>query len=447
MAVESNGNEEQPINEFEKMDRLIEYILENHQSEVLSKELTREDLIEGAYKGIFDQLDQYSSFYNAEEFKSFEKNTSGEYGGIGAVITLGDESIEIISPLDDSPAQKAGLKAKDTIVEVNGESIRDFSLEAAVNKITGEIGTDVTLKIKRDGKYFDKKLTRGLIEIESVSYEMKEDTIGYMRIKQFQADTTKEVLTALSDLKEKGATELIIDLRNNPGGYLSDVLRVSDLFIDPEKPIMHVDYKNADDKSFYTSMEDLFEGKIAVLINEGSASAAEILASAIKENNEGVLIGQKTFGKGTVQSVKTVDDNAVKLTIAEYLTANKNKINGIGVEPDFIVDDSMVNQVKENLEHLAPMTEDRNIYLEQSSVNVYGLQQRLNILGYDLEEDGIFGLKTLEALNAFQSDYNLEHQKYISPELKESLTKILESEATKEKDSVLEKAITYLLEQ
>lgn len=432
------------VTEFEEMENLVDYILENYQSSVLDHEITKEELIDGAYKGIFEKLDKHSNFYTEEEYKHFEKSANGEYSGIGAVITKGEEAIEIVTPLDNSPAKKAGLMPKDQIIEVNGENIQKMSIEEAVTLITGEEGTKVKLKIKRNGKFLDKEITRAIIEMDPVEVEVKDNSIGYIRIKRFQRNVDDDILEALEELKSKNVTKLIIDLRNNPGGYLSEALKVSDIFIDSEKAIMHIDYKKGDDISHFTKKEDYFKGPIAVLVNSGSASASEILASAIKQNEEGIVIGEKTYGKGTVQKIKRKNEERMKFTIAEYLTANKSKINDVGLEPNILVKEGLSSGDIDKYEHLAPMTENRDIYYEQSSVNVYGLQQRFNLLGYNLDEDGIFGPSTLKAVKKFQINNGLKVQGKLTLNLKNKLNTIIENKMKNKEDLILNKAIEYL---
>ncbi|MGM0380012.1 MAG: S41 family peptidase [Bacillota bacterium] len=432
--------------EYETLDYLIETVLDNFQSSVIDKEVTKEKLIEGAYKGVFEKLDKHSAYMNKEEFKEFNESTEGSFGGIGITVSKGERYIEIISPIEDTPGDRANLKSGDLITEVNGESMLDKELHEAVKLMRGEPGTNLTLTIQRNGNEFEVEITREIIEVETVKYEVKKDDIGYLRITRFNSGVYNEVKDALLDLKDKGVNSLIIDLRNNPGGYLTEVIKISDLFIDPDKNILHIDYKSQEDVTEKTKNKDLFEKDIVVLANEGSASASEILTGAIIQNDEGIAMGTKTYGKGTVQTLKPLlNGGAVKITVAEYMTANKSHINNKGIKPTIKVEQTYTEHLDEDKRHLAPFSLNDITYYGQESLNVYGLQQRLNILGYELNEDGSFGPKTLKVLNEFQRDNDLKQTKYINKFILNYISDKIKNLSEEDLvDLQLEKAIEHL---
>lgn len=388
-----------PEDPNEYMEFLMNYILENFKGEV-----TEEELYEGAYKGIFDQLDDHSIYMNTKEYEDFNASSSGEFGGIGITVTKEGNYVKIISPIEGTPGDRADLKSGDFIIAVDGEDISGWTLHEAVEVMRGEPGDKVTLTINRRQKIFEVEIIREIIKVDPVSYEMKGD-IGYIRLKQFNQFAYDKTEEALFALKQENPKALIIDLRSNPGGYLSEVINIADLFIDKESPIVHIDYKTEEDQTYYAKNRDLFEKEIIVLVNEGSASASEILTGAIKDNKEGTIVGTKTFGKGTVQTVLPLaNDGAMKLTIAEYLTANKSHINKKGITPDILVEIPEMNGEVE----LAPIIEDKVYSYYSKGLNVYAAQQRLSYLGYDLAIDGRFGPETLKTIKQFQRDYKLD---------------------------------------
>ncbi|MDM8534209.1 S41 family peptidase [Clostridiaceae bacterium HSG29] len=434
-----------PENEKDYFEYLLNFVMENFKNEILESGVTKDDLIEGAYKGIFDTLDEHSVYFNGDEYEDFTTSTEGEFGGIGISVTKEDKYIKVVSPIEGTPGDKAGLKSGDKIVGVDGEDITDWDLSKAVDVMRGNPGTKVILTIDRDSEILDFEIIRAIIEIDALEYKVLDNNIGYIKIIQFSADSYIETKDALLDLKSQNIESLIIDLRNNPGGYLDEVVYIADLFIDKDKDIVHVDYENQDDITYVAEIIDLFEKDIVVLVNEGSASASEILTGALQDNNEATIVGTTTYGKGTVQTlIKLATGGGMKLTVAEYMTANHTHINKVGIEPDIIIENNQNKNIKKIKESFVPTNELNTIYFKDVSLNVYGVQQRLNALDYNLTLDGMFGPKTLKALNEFQRLNNKTTTNYINKEVINSINDKIDNYYNEDNDNQLKKAIDLL---
>ena len=318
---------------YSKYDKLLG--LENVIESEYYQKVSEEDLIDGALKGLFEGLnDPYSQYYTSDEFQTLKEQTSGSFVGIGVYIGVNSENdkITIISPREGSPAQKSGIKSGDVVVKVNGKSIESKTVDEVIKQIKGKENTTVNLTVERDGKEIDFDITRKTIVTKSVSSEVKEDNIGYLRITSFDENTYKEFKENLSNLKEKGIKGLVIDLRDNPGGLLDVCVDIADDLIGEGTIVYTKD--NSGKKEYYKSDKNELDMPMAVLINGGSASASEILTAALVDNNKAVAIGETSFGKGLVQSVKGLKDGTgYKLTTAQYFTPNDNYINGKGITP------------------------------------------------------------------------------------------------------------------
>lgn len=318
---------------YSKYDKLLG--LENVIESEYYQKVSEEDLIDGALKGLFEGLnDPYSQYYTSDEFQTLKEQTSGSFVGIGVYIGVNSENdkITIISPIEGSPAQKSGIKSGDVVVKVNRKSIESKTVDEVIKQIKGKENTTVNLTVERDGKEIDFDITRKTIVTKSVSSEVKEDNIGYLRITSFDENTYKEFKENLSNLKEKGIKGLVIDLRDNPGGLLDVCVDIADDLIGEGTIVYTKD--NSGKKEYYKSDKNELDMPMAVLINGGSASASEILTAALVDNNKAVAIGETSFGKGLVQSVKGLKDGTgYKLTTAQYFTPNDNYINGKGITP------------------------------------------------------------------------------------------------------------------
>jgi len=283
-----------------------------------------ENLINGAIEGMIKALDDpHTSFLNKELFKELQTDTSAEFGGLGIVIGIRDGWITVIAPIDDTPASRAGIKAGDKIIEIEGKSTKGYTTMDAVRLLRGKVGTKVTITVKRESvkEPLHFTITRGLIKIETVKSQLIDNHIGYIRISQFSEPTPEAFMSHMLKLKEQGADSFITDLRNNPGGLLSSVIQIADMILD-EGVIVSTKGRDSKDYREYKArkgslMDDI---PLIVMINDGSASASEILAGAIKDNHRGILVGTKSYGKGSVQTVRRLPgDVGIRITTASQL--------------------------------------------------------------------------------------------------------------------------------
>ncbi len=307
------------------------------------EDVTPEKLIEGAIKGMVSVLDPHSAYLTKEGYKEMQINTTGSFGGLGIEIGVRDDVLTVISPIEGTPAFHAGVLPGDRIVKIDGKSTVDMSLEDAVKLLRGPKGTQVVITILRDKqeKPVDMTITRAMIHIESVKAEMLDPGYGYIKVRNFQVDTADDIRNALEEMGPlKG---LILDLRYNPGGLLDQAVSVSDLFLDSGL-IVYTDGRRPEEKTEYRAREEgTFEGfPMIVLINGGSASAAEIVSGALQDNKRAIVVGVKSFGKASVQSIRPLSDgSALKLTVARYYTPSGRSIQATGIEPDIRVDQKM----------------------------------------------------------------------------------------------------------
>ncbi|WP_426150549.1 S41 family peptidase [Pseudomonas sp. DC3000-4b1] len=297
-------------------------------------------LLENAIKGMLSNLDPHSAYLGPEDFAELQESTSGEFGGLGIEVGVEDNFIKVVSPIDDTPASRAGIEAGDLIVKINGQPTRGQSMNEAVDKMRGKVGEKITLTLVRDGgNPFDVTLARAIIQVKSVKAQSLEDGYGYIRITQFQVKTGEEVGKALAKLRKdngKKLNGLILDLRNNPGGVLQSAVEVADHFL-THGLIVYTKGRIANSElRFNADPADASEGvPLVVLINGGSASASEIVAGALQDQKRGVLMGTDSFGKGSVQTVLPLNnDRALKLTTALYFTPNGRSIQAQGIVPD-----------------------------------------------------------------------------------------------------------------
>ncbi len=304
------------------------------------EEKTSKDLIYGALKGMLKSLDPHSQFMTPDIYQEVKIETEGEFGGLGIEITIQDELLTIISPIDDTPAHRAGLRAGDRIVKIDGELTRDITLLDAVKKLRGKPGTEVTLSILREKeeKLMDLKVVRDVIKIKSIKEaEILGDDIGYIRLSEFQENTPRDLNRALKQLEDKKIKGLVLDLRNNPGGLLNTAVSVAEHFVPKGELIVYTKGRRENQDIEFRSRGRYAPPSypVVVLINGGSASGSEILAGAIQDHRQGILLGTKTFGKGSVQTVVPLKDgSAVRLTTSKYYTPKGRMIHEKGIEPD-----------------------------------------------------------------------------------------------------------------
>lgn len=314
------------------------------------EEVDEKDLVYGAIKGMLSSLDPHSSFMPPEHFKEMKIDTKGEFGGLGIQIGIKDKILTIISPIDDTPAFKAGVKAGDKIIKIDGESTKDITIHDAVTKLRGPKGTSVTITIVREGldKALDIKIVRDIIKLKSVKHKIIDETIGYIKLTQFQEKTAVDLRNALEEISKKKINALILDLRNNPGGLLKGAVDVSSLFLPPEKLVVYIKGRSGEKTEFKTSKSNRhFDYPMIVLVNQGSASASEIVAGAMQDWEQAIVLGTQTFGKGSVQTVIPLSDgSALRLTTARYYTPKDRSIQTTGITPDIIVKLTTTNGAK-----------------------------------------------------------------------------------------------------
>lgn len=302
------------------------------------KEANGEKLITGSIKGMFESLDDpYSQYYTKEEFKKLQEQTSGSYVGIGVVIgpTPDDELITVVSPIEGSPAEKSGIKSGDKIIKVDGKEVTSKDMDKAMGLIKGKAGTDVKLTIKRDSKTLDINVKREEIVLKTIDSKVLENDIGYIKISSFDEHTYNDFKKALDNLNKKNIKGLVIDLRDNPGGLLNICDDIADEILPKGNTIVSIKDNSGKSKVLKSDNDRQLDVPIAVLTNEGSASASEILTGAIVDNERGVAIGTTTFGKGLVQTVRELSDGTgYKLTTAQYYTPSGAYINKKGIKPN-----------------------------------------------------------------------------------------------------------------
>ena len=318
---------------YSKYDKLLG--LESLIEKDYYQEVSEDKLVDGAMKGLFEGLgDPYSQYYTKEEFQTLKEQTSGSFVGIGVYIGVDpeNEKITIISPIEGSPAAKSGIKSGDIILAVDGEQVSSDKLDDVIKKIKGKENTTVDLTVQRNGKQLDFTVKRQTIVTKSVESKVIDDNIGYLRITSFDENTYKEFKEHISKLQKENIKGLVIDLRDNPGGLLDVCVDIADDLIGKGTIVYTKD--NSGNKEYYKSDEKEIDLPMAVLINGGSASASEILTAALVDNNKAIAIGETSFGKGLVQSVKQLKDGTgYKLTTAQYYTPNGDYINKKGIEP------------------------------------------------------------------------------------------------------------------
>ncbi len=332
----SNADNAVPLDDLRSFVEILNRVKQGYVEEV-----SDEELLNNAIRGMLDGLDPHSAYLSPEEFKEINISTSGEFGGLGIEVTMENGFVRVVSPIDDTPAKKAGIEAGDLIIRIDDTAVKGMKLNDAVKLMRGEPGTDITLTVLRenDAEPFQVTITRDVIEVKSVRSRMLTPGYGYVRISQFSSqtgDALDDAMDKLMDEAEGDLRGLVLDLRNNPGGLLNAAVDVSDAFL-TEGEIVSIDgrVKNAD-QSFSASNGDKLRGRpLVVLVNQGSASASEIVAGALQDSGRGIIMGRKTFGKGSVQTIVPLqNDAALKLTTARYYTPDGRSIQAEGIVPD-----------------------------------------------------------------------------------------------------------------
>ena len=324
-------------NIYEKID-LFGEVLEKINKEYVD-EINQSESMDSAINGLLQSLDPYSAYMSPEIFNEMQTETSGKFGGLGIEVSMESGVVKVISPIDDTPASKAGIKAGDYIVKINEIQVQGKSLSEAVDLMRGPVGSAIELTIRRRGerKALTFKIVREIIQIQSVKADLLEKNIGYIRLTSFNENSDTQVEKQIKELeKNKNVKGYILDLRNNPGGLLSQAIKISDFFLDNGEIVSTKSRKASENRKWFAKKGDLTNGKLLiVLINYGSASASEIVAGALKDHKRAILLGENSFGKGSVQSIIPLkNDGAIRLTIAKYYLPSGKSISEVGVSPD-----------------------------------------------------------------------------------------------------------------
>lgn len=337
---DTNVTEGVPLEEIRTFSEVFSRVKSDYVDNIGDKKL-----LENAIRGMLAGLDPHSAYLDREAYKALQEGTSGEFGGLGIEVGMEDGFIKVISPIDDTPAARAGVQAGDTIIRLDDMPVKGMSLSEAVEHMRGKPGTDIELTIVREDsdKPITITITRDIIKVESVKSRMLEPGYGYVRLSQFQSHTGEDARKAIEKLKaeaENGLKGIILDLRNNPGGVLSAAVSVSDIFLD-NGLIVYTEGRGEDNElRFNAKPVDMLNGApLVVLVNGGSASASEIVAGALQDHKRAIIMGEKTFGKGSVQTILPMNnDTALKLTTARYYTPSGRSIQANGIEPDISID-------------------------------------------------------------------------------------------------------------
>ena len=329
-------------NIYEKID-LFGEVLEKINSEYVD-EIDQSESMDSAINGLLQSLDPYSAYMSPQILEEMQTETSGEFGGLGIEVSMESGVVKVISPIDDTPASKAGIKAGDYIVKINNTQVQGKSLSEAVELMRGAVGSEIELTVRRVGekKALTFKIIREIIQIQSVKAELIEENIGYIRLTSFNENSGKQIEREIKNLeKDKNVKSYILDLRNNPGGLLSQAIKISDFFLENGEIVSTKSRKDSENRKWFAKKGDITNGKtLLVLINYGSASASEIVAGALKDHKRAILLGENSYGKGSVQSIIPLKNKgAIRLTVAKYYLPSGKSISEVGVSPDIEIDE------------------------------------------------------------------------------------------------------------
>ena len=329
---------------YEKID-LFGEVLETIKQEYVN-EVNQAEIMDSAINGLLQSLDPYSAYMSPKSYEGMRTDTKGEFGGLGIEIGMESGVIRIISPIDDTPAANAGIKAGDYIVRINGEQVQGKSLTEAVELMRGPVGSSIKLTVRRKNKKkaIEFKITRAIIEVKSVEAKVigKKKEIGYLRLKSFNENSDEQLFKIINNFEKKNKlTGYILDLRNNPGGLLSQAINISDFFLDDGEIVSTKGRKISETRRFFSKKGDGINGKpLIVIINMGSASAAEIVSGALKDHKRAIILGERSYGKGSVQSIVPLKNGgALRLTISKYYLPSGKSISEVGVLPDILVEE------------------------------------------------------------------------------------------------------------
>ncbi len=327
---------------YKKID-LFSEVLDKINKEYVD-EINQSEAMDAAINGVLQSLDPYSAYMSPESFENMQTETSGEFGGLGIEVGMEHGVVKVISPIDNSPASKVGVKAGDYIVKINNIQVQGKTLTEAVELMRGPVGTDIEITVRRRGekKALTFVITRDIIEVSSVKSEIKDEKTGYMRLTSFNENSGDQIKNKIKEFKKNGKIEnYILDLRNNPGGLLSQAIKISDFFLDNGEIVSTKSKRKYENRKWFAKKGDILKSNtLVVLINYGSASASEIVAGALQDHKRAILIGESTYGKGSVQSIIPLKNNgAIRLTVSKYYLPSGKSISDVGVTPDIEVDE------------------------------------------------------------------------------------------------------------
>ena len=330
------------IDIYKKID-LFGEVLEKINKEYVD-EINQSESMDSAINGLLQSLDPYSSYMSPEIFEEMQTETSGEFGGLGIEVSMEAGVVKVITPIDDTPASKAGIKAGDYIVKINDIQVQGKSLSEAVDLMRGPVGSGIELTVRRRGakKALTFNVVREIIEVQSVKSELLENDIGYLRLTSFNDNSSQQIKKQIKKLKKnKNLNSYILDLRNNPGGLLSQAIKITDFFLENGEIVSTKSRKKSENRKWFAKKGDILDGKtLLVLINYGSASASEIVAGALKDHKRAILVGENSYGKGSVQSIIPLKNKgAIRLTVAKYYLPSGKSISEVGVRPDIEVNE------------------------------------------------------------------------------------------------------------
>ena len=339
---------------YDKID-LFGEVLDKINKEYV-EEIDQSDAMDAAINGVLQSLDPYSAYMSPETLKEMETETSGKFGGLGIEVGMEFGVVKVMTPMDGSPAAREGVKAGDYIVKINGIQVQGKTLSEAVELMRGPVGSQIEITVRRRGvkKALIFEITREIIEVESVKSKIIDESVGYIRLTSFNENSSRQIKNKIKNFKSNKVNKYVLDLRNNPGGLLSQAIKISDYFLDNGEIVSTKSRKYSENRKYFAKKGDLINGEtLVVLINYGSASASEIVAGALKEHKRAIIIGENSYGKGSVQSIIPLKNNgAIRLTVSKYYLPSGKSISGTGIVPDIEVlessDDFRINTETDN---------------------------------------------------------------------------------------------------